>query len=182
MKPVTILLLVIAGSLLLLVGAFAIYCVRGGEVLYWYPYGGTWGCYKIVVPIDQEETAKEIVALDFTFRMSPEIEVSFKGSNPSTGQTYQVWPVSDSGIGKDGTMVGEIYLVNFQLKLDGYIRYSFPFENQYIDFTEEELLERLTSEIESRISLYAKFELIDFSGNAPWRWEGRHQLKTLPRK
>jgi hypothetical protein len=187
MKPKTVILLAIVGSLLLFVGAFAIYCARGGEVLYRYPYSWTWG-YLATVPIEQEETAKEIAALDFTFRMSPEIEVTFKGSNPSvkfypsSGQAYQVLPVSDAGFPKAGRVVGEIYVVSFTLQLDGYIRYSIPFENQYIDFTEEEFLERLTSEIQSRISPDAEFEVKDYYETTPWKQEGRHQLKTLPRK
>ena len=179
MKPKTIIILVIAGNLLLIVGVLTIYIARGGKVLYRYPYGGQWGCYKIFVPIEQEETAKEIVALDFTFDMTPELEIRFKGGNPFSGQTYQIWPTTDTG--RDGTVIGYVYLVNFGLHFKGYIRYSFPFEEPYVDFSEEELLERIASEVASRISPDAEFQVKSIGDSSPWG-ERRVDLKTLPKK
>ncbi len=178
MKAKTIIILVISGGLLLFAGTFAFYIADGGKVLYRYPYGGHWRCYNIIVPIDQEETAKEIFTLNFTFDMTQELEVTFEGGSPYGD--YKVFWKTDTG-GPTGTVIGEMYLVSFSLTLKGSIRYSFPSEEPYVDFTEEELLERLTKEIESRITKGTKFQVRNFFGNSPWG-EEHGKLKALPQR
>ena len=180
MKSKTIFTLVILVSLFLIVGSLTIYIVSGGKVLYWYPYDWQWGYYSVIVPIEQEKTAKEIVALDFTFDMTPELAITFKGGSEFSGETYEVFPKTDTGE-PVGTVIGEMYLVSSTLYLKGYIRYSFPFEEPYVDFSEEELLERLTREIKSRISPDADFQVKSFFGGSHWG-ERRVDLKTLPKK
>ena len=89
MKAKTVILLVICGSLLLLVGAFAVFFARGGQVMVWSDMESLCG------GLIEGDTAvvQEIAKLDFTFSPIPTLTAHFQGGGIKvTGKSLRAIP------------------------------------------------------------------------------------------
>ena len=143
MKAKTVILLVICGSLLLLVGAFAVFFARGGEVLFWGKMGAGRSGGWIVA---NEAVAQEIAKLVFTFSPIPQLIIHFQGlgCRPlSQLQDYQ-----------------NRYIVFGDIKVTGKSLRAFPSKQEYHGMTGEEFWKELTREIQSRISEDSEFHIM----------------------
>jgi hypothetical protein len=134
MKPTTVLLLVICGSLLLLVGAFAVFFARGGEVMLWVKMSSTSGGGMIEA---DEAVAREIAKMDFTFSPIPNLTVHFQGKG------YQEWQYLE---GKENN-----FMVFGDINVTGKVLRAIPSGREYQGITGEELHKQLTREIQSRL-------------------------------
>jgi hypothetical protein len=141
MKPITVILLIIGGSLLLLVGAFAIFFARGGEVLYWVKEDtSVRGCQMVA----EESVAQEIAKMDFTFSPIPELTVQFQG--------IKSWHPTRDGKGTA--------LVGCSVSLTGRKLRAFPTRREYQGISGEEFEKQLTREIQSRLPDESEFSFL----------------------
>ena len=145
MKPKTIILLVICGSLLLLVGVFAVFFARGGEVLYWGKMESS--CTGPMIEAN-EAVAKEIAKMDFTYSPIPALTVRFQGRYFQNLAQFRQESEPNSGV------IAEIRMTGKALR-------AFPSRRVYYGISAEEYLKLLTQEIQSRIPEDSEFHLIN---------------------
>ena len=143
MKAKTVILLVICGSLLLLVGAFAVFFARGGQVMVWAKMMS--GCGGGLIEAD-EAVAKEIAKLDFTFSPKPTLSVHFQARN------YVLF--HDKGNDNHFVELGEITVTGKSLR-------AFPSGWEYYGISGEEFQKQLIHEIQSRIPEGSEFTTSD---------------------
>ena len=140
MKPKTVILLVICGSLLLFVGTLAVFFARGGEVLYWGKMVS--GSGGDLIGAD-EAVAQEIAKLDFTFSPIEKMTVHFRG--------FKCVP-SHEGNETSHVVLGFINVNGKSLR-------AFPSGREYRGMTGEEFWKHLHSEIQSRIPEGSEFHI-----------------------
>ena len=143
MKPITVILLVLAGSLLLLVGAFAVYFARGGQVLVWASVEKLGGGGSIEA---DDNVAEQIAKMDFTFSPTPNLNVHFKG----LGHKHWEPPFRDH-FNKESMVFCDISVTGKALR-------AIPSGNEFYDITPEECQRQLIREIQSRLSEEAELQ------------------------
>ena len=143
MKTTTVLLFVIVGSLLLIVGAFAIFFACGGEVLFWAKTSFATGGGLIEA---DETVAKEIAKMDFTFSPNSQLTVHFQGINSVP------WGRRSEGMETNS-------MVHAEIEVTGKSLHAIPSGRQYHGIAGEELQKQLVHEIQSRLPDGAEFQL-----------------------
>jgi hypothetical protein len=164
MKPKTVILLAIVGSLLLFVGAFAIFFASGGQVLLMRPYSSA-RAGNLEITAQDEEVIDAMVGLDFTFEPTPGLVAWFQGKR--------------KGKFLDRTWYGVDYYLVGEIELKGKVLQAIPSSNFYSDLTKEDFYNQLRREIHTRIAIPdAEFKVCypehDFWGSKPT------QLKKRP--
>ena len=144
MKPITVILLVMCGSLLLLVGVFAVFFARGGQVIVWSECESLCGGGLIEA---EEEVAQEIANLDFTFSPVPALTVHFQGLD------CRPWSRFREGKENYSIVLGDI-------KVTGKALRAIPSGREYYGISGEEFQKQLIREIQSRISEDSEFHFI----------------------
>ena len=144
MKAKTVILLVICGSLLLLVGVFAVFFARGGQVLYWV---NSEAFASGLIDADGE-VVREIAKLDFTFSSIPTLTVHFQNSCWDYALFY------DKEKDKHFVEFGFITVTGKVLR-------AFPSGQEYYGISGEELQKQLACEIQSRIPEGSEFRTSD---------------------
>ena len=148
MKPKTIILLVLAGCLLLFVWAFALFLIRGGEVIYPYYYSVRGSGYT---PFSNDkDVADEIAKLHFVFHPSKELKVEFQGIGVST---------KGVSLSDDGKPVIKNFRVEETMTIEGWVGRSLSSGSNFVSIDEQEFRDTLFKEIQSRITPKAEFEL-----------------------
>ena len=167
MKARTVIILVICGALLLTVAAFGIFFARGGEVIYpsyYFIRGGGNQPFSA-----DKNVVDEIAKLHFIFQPSEELNVEFRGIGVSPKTVL---------FSEHGKATISEYVADIEITIEGWVNRSFPSGTNFVSIDEEEFRDALFKEIQSRITLDAKFELDTGSlwGDKPY------QVKKRPEK
>ncbi|MCL2119717.1 MAG: hypothetical protein FWH27_14975 [Planctomycetaceae bacterium] len=167
MKSTTVILLAIAGCLLLLAGAFAVFFAHGGQVVLERPFESGRGGHTEITA--DENVIDAMVGLDFTFEPTPGLAAHFHGTGKLKFPIAAPWEDRD-----------QCHLIG-SLELKGKVLQAIPSSHYYTELTKEDFYDQLRREIQSRIAISDadftfNFPEYDFGGSQP------HQLKKPPKK